>query len=77
MDVVLKHSTYRIYDGVVLNIEVTRQLALFFGPAGKIVDRRLPPTMKRETVSDFYSLKTPAAPSFAPGARSTVSRLNG
>ena len=32
---------------------------------------------KRETVSDLYWLKTPPAPSIAPGARSTVYRLNG
>ena len=34
-------------------------------------------TVEWKTVSDVYWLKTPPAPSFAPGVRSTVSHLNG
>ena len=51
-------------------------LMRFFLPAGKIIGWRLPPTVGRKTMSE-YRLKTPPAPSVAPGARSTVSRLNG
>ena len=48
----------------------------WFGSAFKIMEWRLPPTVERKTVSDFYWLKIPPAPSVAPGARHTVSRLN-
>ena len=42
-------------------------------------DESRPRYIKRErkTVSDFYWLKTPPAPSIAPGAKSAVCRLNG
>ena len=50
----------------------------FFWPTGNIIAwRRLPLTVERKTVSDFYWLNTPPAPAVAPGATSTVSRLHG
>ena len=39
---------------------------LFFRPAGKVIKRLLLPTVERKTVSDFYWLKTPPAPSVFP-----------
>ena len=53
---------------------------LFFVPAEKIIEWRLPPTVEWNIVSDFYWLKTtcpPPPPSLAPVAKSTVSRVNG
>ena len=50
------------------------------GQRGKSSDDEFRPRCakrERETVSDFYSLITPPRPSVAPGASSTVSRLNG
>ena len=60
---------------------VFRGLNVFFCPTWEHHrdDESRPRYAKRErkTVSDFYWLKTPSAPVIAPGARSTVSRLNG
>ena len=49
----------------------------FFGLTGKIIKWRLPRAVDRKTDLDFHWLKTPTATSVAPGARYTVSRLNG
>ena len=38
---------------------------------------QIPPTIARKAVSDFYWLKTPPVSAVAPGARYTISGLNG
>ena len=41
------------------------------------INKRLPPSVERKIMSDFYWLKTPPAPSITPGVGTTVSRMNG
>ena len=50
---------------------------IFFYAIGEYNEWRLQPTVRGPWAEDSVGLKTPPALSTAPGARSTVSRLNG